>query len=150
MFFKYHDIFTTIPDSDILYEDLCKTTRVIFNLIHDVHYAGAAPNVAYLKFHELLDAWGGLSEYLRLYGVFPKPFLEWFNTIFLIYQSRDPSTGLSVVLFDHLVSLYAASGLAKEEALSAYFKITNVSFFFQSLFSELEGFLFFELLGQQV
>jgi len=141
-FFKYHDIFTTIPDSDILYEDLCKTTRVIFNLIHDVHYAGAAPNVAYLKFHELLDAWGGLSEYLRLYGVFPKPFLEWFNTIFLIYQSRDPSTGLSVVLFDHLVSLYAASGLAKEEALSAYFKITNVSFFFKVYFRSWKVFYF--------
>ncbi len=99
----------------------------MFNLIHGIHFKNASPNVAYLKFHELLDAWGSLSEYVRIYDVFPKPFLEWFKSIFMIYQSRDQTNISPVVLLNHFVNLYTASGVNKEDALNAFFKITNVS-----------------------
>ena len=140
IFLKYHEIFTNIPDSDLIYEDLCKTTRVIFSLIHDIHYAGAPSNVAYLRFHELLDAWGGLSNYLKLYEVFPQPFVEWFRTIFRIYESRDVSGGVGsqiVVLLEYFVRLYTASGLSKDDALNSYFKITNVRkvFYFEIFYN---------------
>lgn len=128
MYLRYHEIFSNIADSDVLYENLCKTTRVIFKLIHDIHYADSESNVAYLKFHEVLDAWAGLAQYLKEHDTFPAPFLKWFESIFMIYQSHDMS-GKKVVLVEYFIQLYLNSGMSKESALEAYFKITAVSFF---------------------
>jgi hypothetical protein len=52
--FKYHEVFTTLPNSDILYDNLCRTTRVVFNLIHDTHFSGTGSNAAHLKYFEVL------------------------------------------------------------------------------------------------
>lgn len=54
MYLRYHDVFSNLPNSDILYENVCKTTRVVFNQIHDVHFAGVGSNAAHLKFYEVL------------------------------------------------------------------------------------------------
>jgi hypothetical protein len=127
MYLRYHEIFSSIPDSDVLYESLCKTTRIVFKLIHDIHYADSESNVAYLKFHEVLDAWAGLALYLKTYDQFPSQFVRWFESIFMIYQSQDMA-GKRVVLVDYFIKLYVNSGLGKETALDAFFKITTVSF----------------------
>lgn len=123
--FKYHEIFSQISDSDILYENLCKSTRVVFGLIHDIHFADTGSNIAYLKFYELLDAWGGLAEYLKIYDVFPQPFINWFESIFKIYESRDYA-GTSVLSIDELVKLYISTGMTKDDAMNAYLKVTFV------------------------
>ncbi len=52
--FQFHDIFSVTPDSDLLYEEVCKTTRNVFKLIHDVHYRNTGSNAAHLKFYEVL------------------------------------------------------------------------------------------------
>lgn len=54
MYLRYHDLFAALPNSDVLYENVCKTTRIVFNLIHDVHFAGTGSNAAHLKFFEVL------------------------------------------------------------------------------------------------
>lgn len=54
MYLRYHDLFSTLPNADVLYENVCKTTRNVFNLIHDVHFAGTGSNAAHLKFFEVL------------------------------------------------------------------------------------------------
>lgn len=54
MYLRYHEFFSNLPNSDILYENVCKTTRVVFNLIHDVHFSGIDSNAAHLKFYEVL------------------------------------------------------------------------------------------------
>lgn len=54
MYLRYHDVFCALPNSDVLYENLCKSTRIVFNLIHDVHFAGTGSNAAHLKFFEVL------------------------------------------------------------------------------------------------
>ena len=107
---------------------MCKTTRVVFGLIHDIHFAGTGSNIAYLKFYELLDAWGGLAEYLKIYDAFPQPFINWFESIFMIYESKDAS-GMSVLAIDELVRLYIATGMTKDDALNAYLKATLVSYY---------------------
>jgi hypothetical protein len=57
LYLRFHDIFTTLGssvDTDLLYENVCRTTRIVFNLIHDVHFAGTGSNAAHLKFFEVL------------------------------------------------------------------------------------------------
>jgi hypothetical protein len=56
LYLRFHDIFATLThtDTDLLYENVCKTTRVVFNIIHDVHFAGTGSNAAHLKFFEVL------------------------------------------------------------------------------------------------
>jgi hypothetical protein len=56
LYLRFHDIFATLGnvDTDLLYENVCKTTRIVFNLIHGVHFAGTGSNAAHLKFFEVL------------------------------------------------------------------------------------------------
>ena len=55
LYLRFHDIFTTLnTDTDVLYENVCKATRIVFNLIHDVHFANKGSNAAHLKFYEVL------------------------------------------------------------------------------------------------
>lgn len=54
MYLRYHDLFSSLPNSDVLYENVCKTTRIVFNMIHDVHFANTGSNAAHLKFFEVL------------------------------------------------------------------------------------------------
>ena len=118
-------------NSDLIYEHLCKTTRRVFKTIHDVHFGSVGSNAAHLKFYELLDAWGAVSEYLKKYETFPKCFLDWFESIFVIYQMRDEdecdSNGSKIVSSENLHRLYLIAGLEHKEAQSAINKLTVVS-----------------------
>lgn len=72
------------------------------------------------------DAWGALSEYLKLYDKFPQPFMEWFDSIFQIYQIRD-EFGERIAPFEAILRLYLLSGRENRDALDAYALITSVS-----------------------
>jgi hypothetical protein len=58
LYLRFHEIFSNLNtssiDTDILYDNVCRTTRVVFNLIHDVHFGGMNSNAAHLKFFEVL------------------------------------------------------------------------------------------------
>ena len=57
LYLRFHDIFAklgTAIDTDLLYENVCRTTRVVFSLIHAVHFGGINSNAAHLKFFEVL------------------------------------------------------------------------------------------------
>ena len=132
---KYHDLFSNMKqNSDLIYEHLCKTTRKVFKLIHDVHFGSVGSNAAHLKFFELLDAWGAVSEYVKKYDTFPKCFLEWFESIFLIYQMKDEDecsiNGKKTVSAENLHRLYLIAGLDNKEAQIAIKKLTLVCRFF--------------------
>ena len=146
--FQYYDLFSYMPNSDSLYENLCKTTRVVFNIIHSVHYAGTGSNVAHLKFFEVLvsgphpeldlfksltlthfldlkDAWGALTIYLKANDTFPEPFLEWFDSLFKIYQTINENNE-KIIPYDSLLRLYTLSGVDACEAAEAYKLVTAV------------------------
>jgi hypothetical protein len=55
-------------------------------------------------------------------------YVNWFQTIFEIYQIND-DTGERVASCENLLKLYLHSGLEQQDALLAYKKITNVTTF---------------------
>jgi hypothetical protein len=99
----------------------------VFNLIHDVHFGSTASNAAHLKFYEVLDAWGALSEYLKDNDKFPKVFLDWFESIFRIYEITDES-GELVTSGETFLRLYLIAGLTNTDAHEAYNHLTQVIF----------------------
>ena len=101
----------------------------MFNLIHDVHFGSTASNAAHLKFYEVLDAWGALSEYLKDNGKFPKAFLDWFESIFRIYEIKDES-GEHIASWDTFLRLYLVGGLNNKDAQEAYDQLTQVVFIY--------------------
>ena len=107
---------------------MCRTTRIVFNLIHDTHFSGTGSNAAHLKYFEVLDAWGALSEYIKQNNSFPHQFIEWFETIFNIYQEKD-NTGEKVVQCENFLRLYLKSGMSEEDAVRAFTLISSVIFF---------------------
>lgn len=134
LYLRFHDIFSTAlnADTDLLYENVCRTTRIIFNLIHSVHFAGTGSNAAHLKFFEVLDAWGALSEYIKRVNRFPQPFVDWFESIYKIYQAADSESGggEKIIPFENLLRLYVYSGKEKKDALEAFNLITEVATFY--------------------
>ena len=132
LIFKYHDLFSCMKqNSDLVYEHLCNTTRKVFKIIHNVHFDSVESNAAHLKFYEVLDAWGALSEYLKKYDTFPKCFLDWFESIFFIYQIRDDEEILKyrkkIVPTENLLRYYLVAGLDNNEAQNAINTLTLVN-----------------------
>ena len=96
-------------------------------------------NAAHLKFYEVLDAWGALSEYIKKYDTFPKCFLDWFESIFFIYQIKDEKEVANfrkrIVSIDSILRLYLNAGLENNEANNSINKLTLVSIDYSFLLS---------------
>jgi hypothetical protein len=71
------------------------------------------------------DAWGALSEYIKTHNAFPHQFIDWFDTIFQIYQEKDES-GEKIVQCDNFMRLYLKAGLKEEDAMRAFSQISAV------------------------
>lgn len=54
MYLRFHEFFSNSSNSDYLYENVCSATRVVFKIIHDVHFSAEKSNAAHLKFFEVL------------------------------------------------------------------------------------------------
>jgi hypothetical protein len=73
------------------------------------------------------DAWGSLSEYIKTHNAFPQPFIDWFDTIFQIYQEKEES-GEKIIQCDNFLRLYLKAGLTEEDAMRAFTQISAVKF----------------------
>lgn len=109
-------MFTTIPNSDILYENLCRTTRVVFNLIHDTHFSGTGSNAAHLKYFEVL-----VSELISIFCFF---FLIHFslNVMFYIILLFIRTLG---ALFPSILKCTTLFRSRSSNGLTPYFKFTK-------------------------
>ncbi|CAF0719366.1 unnamed protein product [Brachionus calyciflorus] len=119
MYLRFHEFFTNLPNSDLLYDNLCRATRVVFKLIHDVHFS-SGDNAAHLKFYEVLDAWGALSIYIKKNDKFPQEFIDWFESIFLIYETKAKNNPEKVISNETILRLFLISGSDEKSALEAY------------------------------
>lgn len=54
MYLRFHEFFSYSANPDYLYENVCSTTRVVFKMIHSVHFLATESNAAHLKFYEVL------------------------------------------------------------------------------------------------
>lgn len=72
------------------------------------------------------DAWGALSLYIKEHDRFPQPFIEWFDSIFQIYQTKNEYDE-KVASFECLLRLFIISGADDQMAVESYNTVTAVS-----------------------